>query len=198
MATFADIPLTMQIQHNMETSCKPAQIETVLHDDLRQYLLSLGRIDEHFPEAPDIEGLWPKVAESYMADGIREFGDSPVVSLAWMMYTGMALAKYWDTDWQLYSQVDDLYAYLRDQRGFDRMDDYICEQVLLLPAADHERLTHVAGECGARVYSFLVRQRLEPGTREAFEAYVAAIHQMYLMGMAMELKTLGYHMTKMG
>ncbi len=181
----------------METNNKPPQVEMLLHDDLRQYLLSLGRIDEHFPEAPDIEALWPKVAQSYMADGIREFGDTPVVSLAWMMYTGMALAKYWDTDWQLYSQVDDLYSYLRDQRDFDHMDDYICEQVLLLSAADHERLTGVVGECGARAYNLLMRQRLEPGTRETFEAYVAAIHQMYLMGMAMELKALGYHMTKM-
>ncbi len=182
----------------MDNNHNVTPFETLFHEDLRQYLLSLGRIDEHFPEAPDIEDLWPKVAESYLADGIREFADTPVVSLAWMMYTGMALAKYWDTDWQLYSQVDDLYTYLRDQRDFDHMDDYICEQVLLLSPSDHERLTHVVGECGARLYSLLRRQRLEPGTRGAFEAYVAAIHQMYLMGMAMELKALGYHMTKMG
>ncbi len=175
-----------------------SKVEVLFHDDLQQYLLSLGRIDERFPEAPDIENLWPKIAQSYMADGIREFNDSPVVSLAWMMYTGMALAKYWDTDWQLYSQVDDLYAYLRDQRDFDHMDDYICEQVLLLSTPDHEQLTHVVGECASRTYSLLLRQHLEPGTRETFEAYVAAIHQMYLMGMAMELKALGYHMTKMG
>ncbi len=182
----------------METNNIPSPIETMVREDLRQYLLSLGRIDERFPEAPDIEALWPKVAQSYLADGMREFADAPVVSLAWMMYTGMALAKYWDTDWQLYSQVDDLYTYLRDQRDFDHMDDYITEQVLLLSPADHERLTQVVGECGARVYSLLVRQRLEPGTRATFEAYVAAIHQMYLMGMAMELKALGYHMTKVG
>ena len=33
---------------------------------------------------------------------------------------------------------------------------------------------------------------------EAFRGYVAALHQLYLMGMAMELKRLGYHMTKWG
>ena len=115
-----------------------------------------------------------------------------------MMYVGMAIAKYWDTDWLLYGKVEDLYAYLRDQRDFDHMDDYICEQVLLLSQADHDRLTKVVAECAARTHTLLLHQHLEPATRQAFDAYVAAIHQMYLMGMAMELKTLGYHMTKVG
>ncbi len=172
--------------------------ETLFHNDLGRYLRSLGLIDERFPEAPDIEELWPKIGQSYMTDGIREFADCPVVSLAWMMYTGMAVAKYWDTDWPLYSQVDDLYTYLRDQRDFDHMDDYICQQVLLLDEAAHKQLTRVVAECAARTHSLLLRQQLEPGTRETFEAFVAAIHQMYLMGMAMELKALGYRMTQMG
>ncbi len=182
----------------MDTDNTNSTFESLFHDDLTRYLRSLDRIDERFPEAPDIEALWPKIAQSYMADGIREFADCPVVSLAWMMYTGMAIAKYWDTDWAIYCQVDDLYSYLRDQRDFDHMDDYICQQVLLLGEADHERLTHTVAECAARTHSLLLRQRLEPATREAFAAYVAAIHQMYLMGMAMELKALGYRMTKMG
>ena len=32
---------------------------------------------------------------------------------------------------------------------------------------------------------------------EAFNAYVACLHQLYLMGAAMQLKRMGYHMTKM-
>ena len=40
-------------------------------------------------------------------------------------------------------------------------------------------------------------QRLEPGTKEAFNAYVACLHQLYLFGAAMQLKRMGYHMTKM-
>ena len=107
----------------METTNNNNPLELVFHNDLQQYLLSIGRIDEHFPESPEIEELWPKIPQSYLPDGIREFAGYPIVSLAWMMYTGMAVAKYWDTDWQLYSQVDDLYKYLRDQRDFDHMDD---------------------------------------------------------------------------
>ena len=33
--------------------------------------------------------------------------------------------------------------------------------------------------------------------KEAFNGYVACLHQLYLMGVAMQLKRMGYHMTKM-
>ena len=55
----------------------------------------------------------------------------------------------------------------------------------------------VTGECASRVYNALMHQRLEPGTKEAFNSYVACLHQLYLMGVAMQLKRMGYHMTKM-
>jgi hypothetical protein len=64
-----------------------------------------------------------------------------------MMYIGMAVAKMWDTEWEIYSKIEDLYAYMRDKR--------------------------------------------------AFNGYVACLRQLYLMGAAMQLKRMGYHMTKM-
>lgn len=173
-------------------------VEQEIRQDLQQYLLSIGEVDERLPEAPDIEELWRKVGESYLPDGIREFNDYPTASIGWMMFVGMALAKYWDTDWELYCKVEDLYKYLRDQRGFDNMDEYICDTVLLLNGEEQEKLTKIVGECAARTYNRLCRMRIEPGSQDAYRAYIAAIHQMYLMGMCMELKRLGYHMVKMG
>lgn len=173
------------------------QIEQLFKEDLHKYLLAKGKVDERLPEAPDIEELWRSIGESYLPDGMREFNAYPTVSLGWMMFIGMAVAKYWDTDWELYSKVGDLYKYLRDQRDFDHLDDYICENVLLLSAKEHQELTRIVGECASRTYNMLYHQHLEAGTPEAFQAYVSALHQMYLMGMAMELNRLGYHMTKL-
>ena len=34
-------------------------------------------------------------------------------------------------------------------------------------------------------------------TKEAFNGYVACLHQLYLFGAAMQLNRMGYHMTKM-
>ena len=150
--------------------------EEQLRKDLHQFLLSMKEVDERMPECPDVEDKWEEIAKAYIPDGIREFQDFPSASLGWMMYIGMAVAKMWDTD---------------------AMDEYIREEVLLLQGVDYTVLEKVTGECASRVYNALMHQRLEPGTKEAFNGYVACLHQLYLFGTAMQLKRMGYHMTKM-
>ena len=196
--------------------------EEILRKDLHQFLLSMKEVDERLPECPDVEDKWEEIAKAYIPDGIREFQDYPSASLGWMMYIGMAVAKLWDTEWevmeqreqsdacinsaesrqnstggQIYSNLDNLYVYLRDKRGYDSMDEYIREEVLQLTGVDYTVLEKLVGECASRVYNALMHQRIDPGTKEAFNAYVSCLHQLYLMGAAMQLKRMGYHMTKM-
>lgn len=171
--------------------------EEYFYEDLYQYLVSIGRIDSHFPDAPDIEYWWARIGESYMPDAVREFTDYPTAVLGWIMYVGMAVAKYWDEDYELYGQVPDIYKYLRDRAGFDDMDTYISENVLLLDKDGAENLRKTIGECASRTYSRLLHAGAEPGSEDAFRAFVAALHEMYLMGAAMQLKKMGYHMTKL-
>ena len=171
--------------------------ENRLHQDLYQYLLALEEVDTRLPECPDVEGKWEEIARAYIPDGIREFADYPTVSLGWMMYVGMAVAKLWDTEWEIYSKIENLYAYIRDKRGYDSMDEYIREEVLLLRGDDYTALEKLVGECASRIHNVLRHQDIEPGTREAFDAYVACLRQLYQMGMAVQLKRMGYRMTKM-
>ena len=198
------------------------EFEDKLHKDLHQFMLSMKEVDERLPECPDVEEKWESIAKAYIPDGIREFQEFPSASLGWMMYIGMAVAKLWDTEWevmeqreqsdacidsaesrqnstggQIYSNLDNLYVYLRDKRGYDSMDEYIREEVLQLTGVDYTALEKLVGECASRVYNALMHQRIEPGTKEAFNAYVSCLHQLYLMGVAMQLKRMGYHMTKM-
>lgn len=172
-------------------------VESIFHDDLYQYLLNIKQVDERLPEAPDLEQLWAKIGESYLPDAMREFPKYPTVSLGWIMYVGMAMAKYWDEDWELYGKVENHYEYLRDRIDFDHMDDYICQKVLLLQGDEHKKVVDVVAECASRTYNKLIHLGLQPGTEEAFRGFIAALHQMYLMGIAIELKALGYHMTKL-
>ena len=171
--------------------------EDKLHDDLHQFLLSIKEVDQHMPECPDVEEKWEDIAKAYIPDGIREFQDYPSASLGWMMYIGMAVAKMWDTEWEIYSKIEDLYVYMRDKRGYDSMDEYIREELLLLQGADYKALENVVGECASRVHNALMHQNIEPGTKAAFETYVACLHQLNIFGAAMQLKRMGYHMTKM-
>ena len=171
--------------------------EDKLCQDLHRFLLMLREVDERLPECPDVEEKWETIAQSYIPDGIREFGDYPTVSLGWMMYVGMAVAKLWDTEWEIYSELPDLYVYIRDKRGYDCMDEYIREEILQLSGNEYVTLEEMVGECASRVHNALTRQQIEPGTKEAFNAYVSSLHQLYLMGAAVQLKRMGYHMTKM-
>ena len=171
--------------------------EEQLRNDLHQFLQTLQEVDERLPECPDIEEKWEAIAKAYIPDGIREFTDYPSVSLGWMMYIGMAVAKMWDVEWEIYSKIEDLYVYMRDKRGYDAMDEYIREEVLLLEGEAYSALEKLVGECASRIYNALRRQNIEPGTKEAFNGYVACLHQLYLFGAAIQLKRMGYRMTKM-
>lgn len=179
------------------TNNSKQEIETLFHNDMKRYLTSINKVDEHFPEFPDLEEVWPKIGESYLADGIREFNQYPTVSLGWMMYIGMAVAKYWDVEWEVYKNVPDLYRYMLDKTDFDHLDDYICSQILYLDEAGRTQANNLVAECASRTCNMLCHQHLAAGSPEAFKAYVAALHQMYVMGIAVELKELGYHMSKL-
>jgi hypothetical protein len=172
------------------------KLEEQIHSDLQQYLLSVNEVDERMPECPDVEGKWEAIANAYIPDGVREFQNYPLASLGWMMYIGMALAKMWDDDWQYYAAKDDLYVYLRDKRGYDAMDEYIRRDVLKLKDKDFAATEELVSECASRVHNTLMHQDIEPGTKEAFLAYVACLHQLYLFGAAIQLKRMGYHMTR--
>ena len=115
------------------------------------------------------------------------------------MYIGMAVAQFWDDEWSIYSQIDDLYRYIRDKRGYDALDEYVREDVLMLRPdnPDYDALEALVSECAARVYHALVREQFEPATKEAFDAYVACLHQLFRFGAALQLHRLGYHMHKL-
>lgn len=176
------------------------EFETKLAGDLHKYLVGEGVVDEKLPECPDIEELWHQIEEAYIPDGIREFNDYPVVSLGWMMFIGMAYAKFWDIDWEKYSKAKpaDIYASLRDAEGYDNMDDYILRDILGYNEEEAEKMSGIVGECAARTFSAIQHSGLEPGSSAAAIAYIDSLHQLYLMGIALELNSLGYHMTLMG
>ena len=167
-----------------------------LLNDLHRYLVDRGAVDQRLPECPDVEEKWPAVAEAYLPDGAREFNLYPIASLGWMMFIGMAIAKFWDTDWKKYAQIGDLYTPLRDKRGYDHLDEYVMDEVLDLHGDDAEAMQNLVGDCAERAKRALFAQDIEPGTADAFKGYVACLQCMYQLGMAVQLKAMGYHMQR--
>ena len=112
------------------------------------------------------------------------------------VFIAMAIAKFRDTDWEKYDKMDDLYLFLRDKRGFDNLDEYILDEVLDLHGDAAEAAQTLVGDCAERAKRALFSLDVEPGTVDAFKAYVACLQCMYQLGMAVQLKSMGYHMTK--
>lgn len=169
--------------------------EQRVQEDLHQFLIRQGMIEDRMPQCPDVEGRWADVGEAYLPDGMREFRGYPVVSLGWMMLLGMAVARFWDNNWEKYAGMKDLYSPLRNARGFDFMDEHILEDILRQDEPTRQATGALVSECAARALSLLRHEPIEPGSAEAFQAYVACLHQLYLMGMAVQLKAMGYKMT---
>ncbi len=91
--------------------------------------------------------------------------------------------------------MKNLYEDLRDRKGYDNMDEAVVEDILGYRDEPAQKVTELVAECASRVYSLLSHEQVEPGTEAALGCYIAALHQLYLAGMAMELNALGYHMT---
>ncbi len=175
------------------------KFENQLHDLVAVYLLQKDGVDNVLPETHDMEEKWEKICMSYLPDGVREFADYPTVSLGWMMFIGMAGAKFWDEDWEMYSKFEDLYAsVLAKGSGYDNMDEYICRDILKLNPEEEEKVSKLVADTATLVHKALIKENFEPATPEAFNAYVRSLHQLYYFGVAVELKRLGYHMTPIG
>ena len=173
-----------------------AAFEEKVHKNLFSFLQMNDRIDEHVQECIDVEDCWHEIARSYIQDGAKEFQQYPVVSLGWMMFIGMAMAKFWDEDWEKYSKERNFYENIKAKRGYDELDDAVIIDILKYEGEGAEKEGAVVAECASRVYGLLSHEQVEPGTEAAFGCWLSALHQLYLAGMAMELKTLGYKMTK--
>ena len=69
--------------------------------------------------------------------------------------------------------------------------------MLDLHGDDAEAMQNLVGDCAERAKRALFKRDIEPGTVEAFKGYVACLQCMYQLGMAVQLKAMGYHMTKL-
>ena len=172
------------------------KFEDRLKQILLQYLRQENVVGERFPICPDVEDKWQELLQAYLPDGVREFNEYPMVSLGWVMFIGMAMAKFWDEDWEVYGALNTLSLYegLRNKRGFDEMDEYILEDVLKLDEEGCKEMTETVAECASITNTLMRKEDVEPGTKEALQAYLDSLHQMYLMGMAVQLNAMGYKM----
>ena len=171
--------------------------EQGLREHLLRMLTSMGLQDGKLLETPDITELWDQLVQEYVTDAVPEIAKYPMVSLGWAMYLGMAVARFWDEDWEKAKAEPNLYVYLRDRRGFDYMDEYIREQVLRLEGTDFDQAERTVQACAQQVLTQIRKEQIEPQSPTAFHVYVRSIKTLYICGAAIELRQLGYKLEKL-
>lgn len=166
--------------------------EKSLLSEVLKYLTSLGHLDGKLLETEDINEVWEKVAPSYVADSIKEIAKYPNVALGWAMYVGMAVARFWDEDWNCYSSKENLYEYLRDKRGYDYLDEVVRVDVLTLDGESYDEMEELVRKTSSMVLSHIRHEQIEPQSPMAFHVFARSIRVLYKIGAAVELKNLGY------
>ena len=169
-------------------------------DSLAEHLVRMlsidGKLDGRLLTTDDFYQKWNDMAPSYCGDSIKEIADYPLVSLGWAMYLGLAVAKYWDDEWEIYSKIPNLYEYIRDKRGYDNMDDYIKEEVLGLSSEESARTEQLVQTISQQVLARIRHEQIEPQSPMAYHVYLSSVKVLFHIGASVELKLLGYNLDK--
>ncbi len=172
------------------------QFEENLTTEMVRLCTEGGMLDGMLLATDDIDQKWDDLAPAYSADAIHEIASYPEVSIAWAGYLGMAVAQYWDLDWN--GHQGDSYGSFYGPRGFDDMDEHIMQDILGNPlgSPEEQKLTHMLERCTQYCISYIRAEQIEPQTAAAFQAFVRTVRAVFRIGAALQLKMLGYKFEK--
>lgn len=87
---------------------------------------------------------------------------------------------------------------LTEPRGFDCMDEYITEVLICLPLGSTEanKLEDLVRSTAERALSLIRKEQVEAQSVMAFHVFARTTKVMFDMGVAVELRRLGYNYVK--
>ena len=174
------------------------RFESQLVEELLRLTTSRMLLDGTLLSSEDIDYRWHELAPEYMVDATKEIAQYPTVAVAWAGYLGMAVANGWDKDWATAQKVTYQSFYGAD--GFDDMDEHITRDILGLPleSDNAQWLEKTIRVCAQIAVSRIRHEGIEPQSPMAFHVFSRAVKTMYRIGVAIELKRLGYKFEKIG
>ncbi len=155
-----------------------------------------GFLDTVLAESEDITDKWNDYATPYMADAIEQVNDYPNASIAWPAFMGMAVAKWWDTDWL--ANQNNPYEKLYGPEQWDDMDDHIMVDILGYPlgSPEEKEIRDITITCAEMAISMIMKEDFEPCSEKAFYMLARTMKVMYKIGAGMQLKRMGYKFQK--
>ena len=170
--------------------------EQNLQIELLKLCTSHKMLDGTLLASEDIEERWKEYAPSYMEDSVSQINTFPAAAIAWAGYVGMAVAQWWDSNWERYAAEP--YETLHGERGFDDMDEHIVRDILGLPleSPEAEKIEEMMRSCAHTAMTFIRREDTEAQTTKAFYLFARTTRVLFRIGAALELKRLGYKFEK--
>lgn len=166
--------------------------EEILEEGLTKVCNNTELIKGKPLSSPDITERWDYLIKDYIADAVNEFNGFPEATIAWPAFLGMAVAHYWDSDWEAHK--NDLYHDFYGARKFDDLDEHIMHNILGLDLASEE-VKHLAltiNSCTLATLALIRKQQIEPETVDGFYILARSYTVMFRLGAAIELERLGY------
>ncbi|MFV0404532.1 MAG: hypothetical protein ACK5KV_11405 [Bacteroides graminisolvens] len=170
--------------------------EDKLQEELLRLCTSYNMLDGKLLATDDIDNQWNVLAPEYMADAVGQINEYPTVSVAWAAYLGLAIAYGWDTDWDFISKA--AYQSFYGEQGFDDMDEHIVRDLLGIPLDSEEaqNLEAMIRRSAQTAVALIRAEQIEPQSPMAFYVFARAVKVLFRIGVAIELKRLGYKFEK--
>ncbi len=177
------------------------EYEERLARTLLQQFTDAGLLEGELLAVEELEEKWQSSAAEYMAAAMPQLNDYPAAAVAWAGYMGIGSAVLWETSWDQYEGVEDIYTPLATPRGFDEMDEYIMEAMLgyKLEGEDATKLENAFRSGATTALTMIRKESIEAQSVMAFYIFARTAKVFFKMGVAVGLRILGYryHKTKM-
>ncbi len=146
----------------------------------------------------ELEEKWDSSAAEYMAAAVPQLNDYPAAAVAWAAYMGVGAAVLWDTCWDKYSSVEDLYTPIASPRGFDEMDEYVLEEMLgyTLEGEEATKLENLFRAGATTALTMIRKESIEAQSVMAFYVFARSAKVFFRLGVAVGLKLMGYSYQK--
>ena len=150
-------------------------------------------------ETTDVTELWDEIAPEYMADAVPNVVQYPLVAIAWAAYLGIAYVYLWDKDWVLFNEEPNPYKYVVGMRGFDLLDEYVCNEIIRIgyETTEGQSLENILRSMAEICQNRIRKEQIEPQSQLAFHVFARSVKVMYRIGAALELARLGYKYEKL-
>ncbi len=175
-----------------------AEFENRLLQTLLRQVTDAGVLKGQLLEAEELTDRWRTSAPEYMAAAVPEIAKYPVGAVAWAAYVGIGAAVLWDTDWESYEEVEDLYSLLAKPRGFDELDEYVLQGLLgyALGGKDAQRVENLLRSAAKTAINMIEKEGVEAQSVMAFHIFARTTKVMYRIGVAVGLRLQGYSYEK--